>query len=73
VTLEFSYYSDPLKKEKRGTIDLSKIVTVNPSPNKSKEHVFSLETSDRKYIFKAADTQTVRKYGWQSCWSCVQR
>jgi len=58
VTLEFSYYSDPLKKEKRGTIDLSKIVTVNPSPNKSKEHVFSLETSDRKYIFKAADTQT---------------
>lgn len=58
ATLDLSYYSDPTKKDKKGTVDLSKIVTVNPLPNKSKEHVFSIETSDRKYGFKAPDIQT---------------
>ena len=58
ATLDLSYYSDPTKKDKKGTVDLSKIATVNPLPSKSKEHVFSIETSDRKYGFKAPDIQT---------------
>lgn len=58
ATLDLSYYADPTKKDRKGTVDLSKITTVNPLPSKSKEHVFSIETSDRKYGFKAPDIQT---------------
>ena len=55
--VEFSYYTDREKKDKKKSIDLRQIKSVNPVYNKTKDNVFSVETEDRKFLLKSADQQ----------------
>ena len=58
-SVQLTYFADADSKEKKGTIDLSQVESVNPTPIKSKENVFSLELSDRhRQLFKSPDTAT---------------
>ena len=56
TSMELAYYSDSERKEKKGTINLTKIAKVSPIGGKTKDHVFSIEKTDgKKLVLKAAD------------------
>lgn len=57
LSAELTYYDDQEKRHKKGTIDLSTIVNVNPIHKSNKEHIFSLEAPGRSYLLKAADAR----------------
>ena len=57
--LELCYYRDDSKREKKGTIDLRKFRGLRPNARiGNKDHVFAIETEDRKYIFRAPSHST---------------
>ena len=72
-SIELSYYKDASKREKRQTIDLSKFVGIRPNAKVgSKEHVFAIETEERKYILKAPDQNTKNIWLAKLCELCGQ-
>lgn len=72
-TLELNYYMDSTKKEKRGSINLSKFVGLCPNAKVgSKDHGFALETEDRKYILRAPDAVTKNVWIAKICELCGQ-
>ena len=72
-SIELSYYKDHTKKEKRQTIDLSKFVGIRPNAKVgTKEHVFAIETEERKYILKAPDQNTKNIWLAKLCELCGQ-
>lgn len=59
TSVQLAYYKDNSKKEMSRVIDLSKFVGIRPSAKVgNNEHVFAIETEERKYILKAPDLQT---------------
>ena len=57
--MELTYYSDSERKERKGTINVTQIAKVSPISGKSKDHIFSIETSEgKKLILKAGDART---------------
>ena len=72
TTIDLSYYSDPLKQEKKGTIDLLKVVKIHPSLPKLKEHAFAIETKDRRFGLKAPDMNTKNIWVAKLCELCGQ-
>ena len=59
TSMEISYYADSECKEKKGTINVTKISKVSPISGKTKDHIFSIETTDgKKLVMKAADART---------------
>lgn len=72
-SIELAYYKDASKKEKRQTIDLSKFVGIRPNAKVgTKEHVFAIETEERKYILKAPDQHTKDIWLAKLCELCGQ-
>ena len=72
-SIELAYYKDASKKEKRQTIDLSKFVGIRPNAKVgTKEHVFAIETEERKYILKAPDQNTKNIWLAKLCELCGQ-
>ena len=72
-SVELSYYKDASKREKRRTIDLSKFVGIRPNAKVgTKEHVFAIETEERKYILKASDQNTKNIWLAKLCELCGQ-
>ena len=72
-TLELNYYMDSTKREKRGSINLSKFVGLCPNAKVgSKEHGFAVETEDRKYILRAPDAVTKNIWIAKLCELCGQ-
>lgn len=57
-SVELSYYNDSDQSGKKGSIDLSAITRIHPSPSKAKGHVFSIELKDKKIMLKADDAKT---------------
>ena len=55
LAVDLTYYTDAEKKEKKGSICIGQITKVNPTQGKAKEHIFSIETHDKKYVLKASD------------------
>lgn len=55
--MNLSYYTESTKKEQKGSIELSRIKSINPVHNKSKENVFSLELSDQKFVLRSPDKE----------------
>lgn len=73
TSIELSYYKDASKKEKLQTIDLSKFVGIRPNAKVgTKEHVFAIETEERKYILKAPDQNTKNIWLAKLCELCGQ-
>ncbi len=72
-TLDLSYYTDHTKKQKRGTINLSKFIGIRPNAKiGNKEHVFAIETEDRKYILRAGDVTAKTIWLAKLCELCGQ-
>lgn len=64
---------DNSKREKRGSINLSKFVGLYPNAKVgSKDHSFALETEDRKYILRAPDAVTKNIWIAKLCELCGQ-
>ena len=64
---------DKTKKEKRGSINLTKFVGIRPNAKVgNKENVFAVETEDRKYILRASDTSTKCIWLAKLCELCGQ-
>ena len=60
-------------KEKRGTINLSKFIGIRPNAKIGhKEHVFAIETEERKYILRASDLRTKNIWLAKLCEICGQ-
>ena len=57
-SVELNYYTDSSMSERRGTIDMTSITRIHPSPSKAKGHIFSIEVKDRKIMLKAEDPKT---------------
>ena len=58
-SIQLAYYKDEGKTEGRKVIDLSKFVGIRPSAKVGNhQHVFAIETEERKYILKAEDHDT---------------
>lgn len=71
--MELNYYMDNSKREKRGSINLSKFVGLYPNAKVgSKDHSFALETEDRKYILRAPDAVTKNIWIAKLCELCGQ-
>ena len=58
TSVELVYYADPRKKELRGTIPVESLSKVYHTPSKNKEHVFAVETDDKKFLLKATEHNT---------------
>ena len=64
---------DSTKKEKRGSINLSKFVGLCPNAKVgNKDHGFAVETEDRKYILRAPDAVTKNIWIAKLCELCGQ-
>ena len=71
--VELCYYKDISRKEKKRVIDLSQITGIRPTPKiGSTEHIFAIETAERKYILKAADLNTKNIWLAKLCEFCGQ-
>ena len=57
-SVELSYYNDSDESGKKGSIDLTAITRIHPSPSKAKGHIFSIELRDKKIMLKADDAKT---------------
>ncbi len=58
-SVQLSCYKDETKKEGRKMVDLSKFLGIRPSAKVGNhQHVFAIETEERKYILKAQDEHT---------------
>ena len=72
-TLDLSYYTDHTKKQKRGSINLSKFIGIRPNAKiGNKENVFAIETEDRKYILRAGDVTAKTIWLAKLCELCGQ-
>ena len=71
--MELNYYMDNTCKEKRGSINLSKFVSLCPNAKVgSKDHGFAVETEERKYILRAPDAVTKNIWIAKLCQLCGQ-
>lgn len=73
VTINLCYYKDINKKGEARHINLSKITGIRPSSKVgSSDHIFAIETEDRKYILKAQDHNTKNIWLAKLCELCGQ-
>jgi len=73
VTISMCYYKDINKKSVPRHINLSKITGIRPSSKTgSSEHIFAIETEERKYILKAQDHNTKNIWLAKLCELCGQ-
>lgn len=71
--VELAYYRDASKKEKRQSINLTQFVGIRPNAKVgTNEHVFAIETEERKYILKAPDQSTKNIWLAKLCELCGQ-
>ena len=55
--LDLSYYTDESKLKKKGSVDLTKFVSIKPSVTVGgRDNLFALEIQGRTYIMQAANS-----------------
>lgn len=53
--VELSYYTDPMKQEKKRSFPLSRVVKIHPTFSKAKDHSFAVELPEHKFLLRAPD------------------
>ncbi len=73
TSIELVYYKDGTKTEKKQVINLNSIIGIRPTPKiGSADNIFAIETKEKKYVLKAADTHIKNTWLAKLCEYCGQ-